>query len=384
MDFVPAEKLSAGELSQMRVANGGLVSPQGKGNVQLMVNGEPMEVREVYYFPDLQYNLFSLGQTLQRGKADGLTGVMTADSLELRYGEELVLSVPWENNVLRLEAEALLAKPFKGSTAEEVVMSSGWSQGEWEIPAMGMFSNVRPEDRVAAAWGMHEAMGHLNHKSLAEAVDKEIIVGVDKELGPVIRDLPACEACITAKQHREPFGESSREGSWALGELLCMDLCGPFRVTSRWGNDYSLMVKDRGYSRAALTVAIRQKSDATAQAIRCIKYFEKQSGRTVKVVRFDRGGEFLNSVLQSYCCKRGIKIELTTAYTSQQNALPTYLIPPSPLYHPFRPQTCPFIAQHHPLSPNHLSYAHYQGNPTSSPLTPYRYLWSLHCACPPR
>jgi transposase InsO family protein len=46
---------------------------------------------------------------------------------------------------------------------------------------------------------------------------------------------------------------------------------------------------------------------------------EKQSGKKVKAVRSDRGGEYVNAELKKFFASNGIRHETTTPYTPQQN-----------------------------------------------------------------
>jgi transposase InsO family protein len=46
---------------------------------------------------------------------------------------------------------------------------------------------------------------------------------------------------------------------------------------------------------------------------------EKQSGKKVKVVRSDRGGEYVNAELKKFFASNGIRHETIAPYTPQQN-----------------------------------------------------------------
>ncbi|GKE69578.1 retrovirus-related pol polyprotein from transposon TNT 1-94 [Tanacetum coccineum] len=48
---------------------------------------------------------------------------------------------------------------------------------------------------------------------------------------------------------------------------------------------------------------------------------EKQTGKNVKVLRTDRGGEFVSKEFTAYCDEEGIKRELTAPYTPEQNGV---------------------------------------------------------------
>lgn len=48
---------------------------------------------------------------------------------------------------------------------------------------------------------------------------------------------------------------------------------------------------------------------------------EKQTGKNIKTVRSDNGGEYRSNELQNYLKKEGICHQLTTEYTPQQNGI---------------------------------------------------------------
>ena len=46
---------------------------------------------------------------------------------------------------------------------------------------------------------------------------------------------------------------------------------------------------------------------------------ENQSGRTIKILRSDRGREYMSNEFQQFCEEQGIKRQLTTPYSPKQN-----------------------------------------------------------------
>ncbi|CAI7816390.1 unnamed protein product, partial [Closterium sp. NIES-53] len=48
---------------------------------------------------------------------------------------------------------------------------------------------------------------------------------------------------------------------------------------------------------------------------------ERESGKRVKAIRSDRGGEFLGAEFRSWLKRHGIKQQLTTVYTPQSNGV---------------------------------------------------------------
>ncbi|GKC26996.1 ribonuclease H-like domain-containing protein [Tanacetum coccineum] len=72
-------------------------------------------------------------------------------------------------------------------------------------------------------------------------------------------DNKSCEICLKAKQTREPFPLSEHK-STALGELVHLDLWGPYKVVSKEGYRYFLTIVD-DYSRAVWAYLLKEQEE---------------------------------------------------------------------------------------------------------------------------
>ena len=63
------------------------------------------------------------------------------------------------------------------------------------------------------------------------------------------------------------------------------------------------------------------KSDFTDWFVKLNKLFANQYGTHIKVLRSDRGGEYVNAPLEKYCVENGIKLEFTIPHTPEQNGV---------------------------------------------------------------
>lgn len=98
-----------------------------------------------------------------------------------------------------------------------------------------------------------------------------------------------CEVCIQTKATRLPFGASEHKTNTPL-ELLHMDLCGPIKPASRYGDRYFLVILD-DYTGYSLCQPLSAKAVAGDAIKKSIKMLETQTGLTVKAIRSDSGGE---------------------------------------------------------------------------------------------
>lgn len=168
-------------------------------------------------------------------------------------------------------------------------------------------------DNEAKLW--HLRYGHLNINGLRLLSRKEMVFGL-----PRIGELGFCEGCIYGKQSRKSFPVAS---SWRASnclDLIHADLCGPMKTESFGGSRYFLLFTD-DFSRMSWVYFLKLKSE-TFESFKIFKALvEKQSGRSIKALRTDRGGEFLSNEFIDFCDKSGIYRQLTAPETPQQNGV---------------------------------------------------------------
>jgi transposase InsO family protein len=105
-------------------------------------------------------------------------------------------------------------------------------------------------------------------------------------------------------------------------ERVYIDLWGPARTRSNGGKLYIMQAVD-GMSAHTEGYYLADKSAETSlEAFRNYHVMAKrQTGKKLRCVRTDGGGEFCNDLWDSYCKEFGIVHEITTAYSSQSNGV---------------------------------------------------------------
>ncbi|KAL0310316.1 UNVERIFIED_CONTAM: Retrovirus-related Pol polyprotein from transposon RE2 [Sesamum calycinum] len=98
----------------------------------------------------------------------------------------------------------------------------------------------------------------------------------------------ACKACLQGKQHKKPFPSVTSWRAKAVLELIHTDVCGPMRTPSHEQNRYFILFID-DYSRMTWVYFMREKSEVFKVFKKFKNLVEKQSGRSIKVLRSDRG-----------------------------------------------------------------------------------------------
>nr|GEY63840.1 hypothetical protein [Tanacetum cinerariifolium] len=102
--------------------------------------------------------------------------------------------------------------------------------------------------------------------------------------------------------------------------LLHIDLCGPMRVASINGKRYVLVIVD-DYSKYTWTHFLRSKDETPEVLIDFLRLVKRGLQAQVRVVRTDKGMEFLNQTLHAYFAAEGIQHQTSVARTPEQNGV---------------------------------------------------------------
>ncbi|CAI7841816.1 unnamed protein product, partial [Closterium sp. NIES-53] len=127
-----------------------------------------------------------------------------------------------------------------------------------------------------------------------------------------------CPDCTTGKLPRTSFPTSTTRASAPL-ELVHTDVCGPMQTPEREkGSKYFITFLD-DFSRLSWVILVKTKDEVAKVFKRWIRYVEREAGAKVKILRSDRGGEYMGKDLESFLEDKGITHQLSVAYTPQQN-----------------------------------------------------------------
>lgn len=98
------------------------------------------------------------------------------------------------------------------------------------------------------------------------------------------------------------------------------DLCGPITPETASSKRYFLLLVD-DFSRVMWVYMLKYKDEALSIFKKFKALVEDGSERKIKVLRTDRGGEFLSKSFVQYCEENGIERKYTNPYTPQQNGV---------------------------------------------------------------
>jgi len=156
----------------------------------------------------------------------------------------------------------------------------------------------------------HSRLGHPAEKALKL---------LKSSLGYSSDESPPCDICHRAKQTREPFPLSDHK-SKSLGELIHLDVWGPYKVSTREGFKYFLTIVD-DFTRAVWVYLLKGKDEVFNNIVVFCNMIKNQFSKSVKICRTDNGTEFVNSRVNGFFEKEGILHQTSCVHTPQQNGV---------------------------------------------------------------
>jgi hypothetical protein len=165
-------------------------------------------------------------------------------------------------------------------------------------------------------WRWHKRFGHLNFRSLRKLCRGEMVKGL-----PEIDHIEqVCEDCVLAKQKRASFPRAAKFRAKDQLELVHADLCGPITPPTPTGNAYFLLLVD-DMSRYMWLTLLRSKADAPMTIMSFQAKVERETGKKMKVLCTDNGGEFASVQFGEYCAGEGILRQHSAPQSPQQNGV---------------------------------------------------------------
>ncbi|SGY29518.1 BQ5605_C002g01060 [Microbotryum silenes-dioicae] len=125
-----------------------------------------------------------------------------------------------------------------------------------------------------------------------------------------------CNACLASKAHRLPFPPSSFHASEPLALVHSDVLSFPEELFSH--KRYLVTFVD-DFSRKTWVYPIGHKSEVLQTFKDWLMEIENKTGRKVKTLRSDNGGEYVSTAFNGFCVACGIRRKLTIPYKPEQN-----------------------------------------------------------------
>jgi hypothetical protein len=167
-------------------------------------------------------------------------------------------------------------------------------------------------DESSRIW--HKRFENLNFRYM-QHLSKHILVD---GLPNIHFSKGVCEGCVLGKHIQEKFDKGKSQRASTPLYLIHSDLMGPFSHPYISKSRFVLIFVD-DLSRFTWIYFLRQKSKVFQHLKDFKALVETQSGKKIKVLRTNNGGEYVNHEIQNIFHEAGIQLQHTTPYTLQQN-----------------------------------------------------------------
>jgi len=163
--------------------------------------------------------------------------------------------------------------------------------------------------------------GRLCHRTLdSPAVNYSSSKVRDMEVSNTsVASTKICGVCALGPQHKEAEMKAREKGTELLS-VVHSDLCGPMETATLNGERYFITFTDEMSGRVSISL-LRTKDRALSQFQAYPSRAEKASGKMIKALPTDGGGEYLNKAFKKYLVAAGIYHIVTPPYSPSRNGL---------------------------------------------------------------
>ena len=275
-------------------------------------------LRGCLFAPSAPINLLSVGALVERGMSclfspGGITKVFFPDDHPKFSGVTFPAAVSNRLSFLRLAFISPATSSSVSLAMPARVLSSGVVSSSLDVSSSSSASASFPRIKLdSMLW--HRRFGHIGMDATRAALSKNYVTGVKLD-GSFARDY--CISCIVGKSPQKPY---PFRGNRALlvGDLLHMDLCGPFPVQAPRGEKYFFNILD-DRSNWGFTFGLRHKNDAFTHYKVTEAFLERSGGVVVKTIRCGGELELTAGQMGNHFTSKGIVVQRTVPYAHQQN-----------------------------------------------------------------
>lgn len=280
----------------------------------------PVALRDVLYVPQLVAK--PLISALNLGSQLGISSTIDGQRCTLSKNGNVLGVIEPRSGVFPVKLIVSSSRSPSTETAAATVTRSTSKRARASTASTTDRDNQRVSaDIDALVW--HARLGHLNIADMGKL--RHVAIGFDYNPGTASAAgsiaIEECYDCLIGKAHRLPHPPLPpyRRATDTL-ELIHSDLCGPMPASERDGHVYFMtFIDDR--SRYGSITMLKKKSEAFAAFIGFRTMIENQTGRRIRALRSDNGGEYISKDFNEYLRSYGIQHQLTTPYTPQQNGV---------------------------------------------------------------
>ena len=129
-----------------------------------------------------------------------------------------------------------------------------------------------------------------------------------------------CKGCIVDKHLEDKFDRGKASCAKSILGLSHSDISGTIPTTYMSGSWYVITFIDN-FFRYTWVFFLKKKYEVLERFTEFKALFENASGRKIKYIKYDNGGEYIKSEFLKICANNGIQIHHSIPYTPQQNCV---------------------------------------------------------------
>lgn len=276
---------------EVALGDGHVLQAVGRGIVALVTElsdkkTKKCNLHDVLYVPKLSYNLLSVSKATEDGKMTKFV----EDGCQVLDANEKLIAV--------------------GKKVGSLYYLDCRSGRQWTNTAKSRSHETREN-----VW--HRRYGHLGAQSLQKLAKHQLVDGFDFN---AFKEIDFCESCAEGKHHRSQFSTSGGKLSQEPLDLVHSDVCGKMSSKSLSGAEYFMTLID-DKTRYVWVYVLKRKDQVFEKFREWKALVEKSTGRTLKALRTDNGGEYTSAEFEKYLKSEGVRHERTVPKTPEQNGV---------------------------------------------------------------
>nr|KYP42748.1 Retrovirus-related Pol polyprotein from transposon TNT 1-94 [Cajanus cajan] len=277
--FCTYESISGGSVF---MGNDHALEIAGVGTIKLkMYDGTIRTIQGVRHVKGLKKNLLSIGQL---------------DDLKCKIHVEGGILKVVKGNLVVMKAEKITSNLY-------LLLGETLQEADASVAAIS-------QEEATMMW--HRRLGHMSERGLKILAERNLLSGLK------MVTLPFCEHCVTSKQHRLQFAKVTTRSKHIL-DLIHSDVWESPEISMGGAKYFVSFIDD--YSRRLWVYPIKKKSDVFPVFKEFKAQVELDTGKRIKCLRTDNGGEYIDGDFLAFCKQEGIKRQFTVAHTPQQNGV---------------------------------------------------------------
>ena len=263
------------------------------GNIVIRLpTGEMQQISHVLYLPGITKNLILVG--------------FLADKFTLEF---------WKALCLIKMGGSIIATAIRNPANGLYRLQGDTILGCHEVPsAQPKALALMSAPCNASTW--HKRLGHFHYQGIRRMIKFGAVHGLPQMS---IRNFHY-SSCLTGKQSRKSISKVRSHESTEILELVHSDVAGPFRIQSLRGARYFVTFIDN-FSRKTWVYFMTSKDQVFEKFKLFLYASERLSGKKLKILRSDNGGEYVSKIFLSYCSNAGITRQYSQSYTPQHNGI---------------------------------------------------------------